>query len=85
MALNDLETFEGVSSAWEDIAGMMGSCRTYEDLYRSGEHDSAKAVIAQPQGVGCLGRPTLLIGSKRIHPQLYGYMARVCILLELQV
>lgn len=49
MALNDLQTFDGVSSALEDIAEMMGSCRTYEDLYRSSQRDSGRAVVVQLQ------------------------------------
>lgn len=49
MALNDLQTFDGVSSALEDIAGMMESCRTYEDLYLCSARDSGRAVVVQLQ------------------------------------
>lgn len=46
VALNDMHTFEGVSSALDDIAGVLGSCRIYERIYDS-ELVSAKAVIEQ--------------------------------------
>lgn len=46
MALNDVQTFEGVSSALDDIASVMGSCRIYEKIYAN-ELESAKAVIGQ--------------------------------------
>lgn len=44
-----MQTFEGVSSALDNIAGMMGSCRIYERIHLSNEHglESAKAVAAQ--------------------------------------
>lgn len=43
-----MQTFEGVSSALDDIAGMMGSCRIYERIHLSYVHEftSAQAVIA---------------------------------------
>lgn len=40
-----MQTFDGVSSALENIAAMMGSYRTYEDLYLSSELESGAAVI----------------------------------------
>lgn len=46
MALNDLHTFEAVSSALDDVASVMGSCRIYERIY-SNDLESAKAVMVQ--------------------------------------
>lgn len=46
MALNDLHTFEAVSSALDDVASIMGSCRIYERIY-SNDLESAKAVMVQ--------------------------------------
>lgn len=40
-----MQTFEGVSSALDDIAGIMDSCRVYEMLYWSDGCKSAKAII----------------------------------------
>lgn len=41
-----MHTFEAVSSALDDIASIMGSCRIYESIY-SHDFESAKAVIGQ--------------------------------------
>lgn len=41
-----MHTFEAVSSALDDIASIMGSCRIYESIY-SRDFESAKAVIGQ--------------------------------------
>lgn len=46
VALNDMHTFEGVSAALDDIAGVLGSCTFYERIYDS-ELESAKAVFEQ--------------------------------------
>ncbi|KAL0631347.1 hypothetical protein Q9L58_009793 [Maublancomyces gigas] len=47
VALNDMQTFEAVSSALEDIAGIMGSCRIYENIHLSSILKSSEAVIRQ--------------------------------------
>lgn len=39
-------TFEGVTSALDDIAGILGTCTIYERIYDT-ELDSAKAVFDQ--------------------------------------
>lgn len=45
VALNDLQTFEAVSSVSEDIVGIIVSCTVYEKIYWSDGCQSAKAVI----------------------------------------
>lgn len=42
-----MQTFEGVSSALDDIAGVLGSCRIYEKIHWSTDLESAKAVLEQ--------------------------------------
>lgn len=42
-----MQTFEGVSSTLDDIAGIIGSCTIYEKIYSSSELESAKAVVVQ--------------------------------------
>lgn len=33
VALNDMQTFKGISSTLDDIAGLMGSCMIYERIH----------------------------------------------------
>lgn len=40
-----MQTFEAVSSALDDIADIMGSCKIYETIHRFSQLESAKAVI----------------------------------------
>lgn len=46
VAMNDMRTFEGVTSAMDDVAGLLGTCTIYERIY-SGKWDSARAVVEQ--------------------------------------
>lgn len=49
VALNDMQTFEAVSSALENIAGIMGACKIYEGIHWFNDHrlQSAEAVVQQ--------------------------------------
>lgn len=47
VALNDMQTFEGISSTLDDIAGLMGSCKIYEMIHSSREFQSSKNVMQQ--------------------------------------
>lgn len=42
-----MQTFECISSTFEDIAGIMGSCRIYEKMHSLSKLESSKAVIDQ--------------------------------------
>lgn len=42
-----MQTFEAISSALDDIAGMMGSCRIYERIHLTRRLESSKAVVQQ--------------------------------------
>ena len=45
MALNDLTTFDRLSSSMDDIATLMCSCRRLETLYSEDSGESAQALI----------------------------------------
>lgn len=47
MALNDIQTFEVVCLALDDIADIMGSCKIYERIHWFSELQSAKVAILQ--------------------------------------
>lgn len=42
-----MQTFEGISSVLDDIAGLMGSCKIYEKIHSSRDFESSKNVIQQ--------------------------------------
>lgn len=42
-----MQTFEGISSALDDIAGLMGSCKIYEGIHSARELQSSKNIIQQ--------------------------------------
>ena len=45
VALNDLTTFDRLSSTMDDIATLMCSCRRFEKLYSNNSGESAQALI----------------------------------------
>ena len=45
VALNDLATFDHLSSSMDDIASIMCSCQRFEKLYSGNPGESAQALI----------------------------------------
>lgn len=42
-----MQTFVGISSALDDIAGLMGSCKIYEKIHSSRDLQSSQNVMQQ--------------------------------------
>lgn len=42
-----MQTFEGISSGLDEIAGLMGSCKIYDRIHSSRTLESSRAVIEQ--------------------------------------